>query len=103
MIKDRRPLSMAEVKETLKSVKETEKNADIKTFINKFSDISFEKAEKIKQELEGLDIAKLNSSDICKIIDLLPEDATELNKIFVEVTLDADETNKILETIKNNK
>ena len=61
------------------------------------------KAKKLKEALEGLNLIKLRNSDIIKIIDVVPENATELNKIFTETSLDADETNKILETVKNNK
>lgn len=103
MIKNKQPLNMCEVVKTLESVNETDKVKDTKIFIKKFSKIDIKRAEKLTRELEGLGLLKLKSADIAKIIDILPEDATELNKIFTEVTLDADETNKILETIKVNK
>ena len=46
---------------------------------------------------------KIKLEYIVKIIDILPETAEELNKIFVDVSLDEDETKKILDTIKKFK
>ncbi len=94
---------MFEAKEIVDEMKETEKTKEIKAFVKKFSDIDGEKAKKLKEALEKLDILKLKNTDIIKIIDILPENATELNKIFTEVSLDTEETNKILDAIKNNK
>ena len=65
--------------------------------------LNSEKSKKLKEDLEKLDMLKLKSSDIVKIVDIFPENAIELNKIFTETSLDSDEINKILETIKNIK
>ena len=94
---------MQETEKILGSLKETGKINDTKIFIKKFVKIDSKKAEKIKEELEKLNILKLKRDNLAKIIDILPEDITELNKIFTEVTLDTDETNKILDTIKSNR
>ena len=57
----------------------------------------------IKSELEKLDLIKLKEEHIIKIIDIFPQDASDLNKIFTDVSLNEDETNKILEIVKNSK
>ena len=103
MIKEKTPLSMQEAKSLLDNVKDTDRTKEIKAFIKKFSKLDEKKSEKLKEELGKLDIIKLKAGDIVKIVDILPENAAELNKIFTETSLDADETNKILETIKKNK
>lgn len=103
MIKEKTPLAMYEVQAELEKVKETDKTKDIQAFIKKFSKLSPEKSQKLKAELEKLDIIKMKRQDILKIVDIFPENATELNKIVTEASLDSDETNKILETIKNIK
>ncbi len=103
MIKERMPLTMNEAREVLEDLKETDRNKDIKAFIKKFAKLDDKQAKKLKQELESLEIIKLRQADIIKIIDIVPENATELNKIFTETSLDTDETTKILDTIKNNK
>lgn len=94
---------MAQVDVTLDKIKESEKTKEVKAFIKKFSKIDAKNANKLKEEIESMNIVKLKRADIVKIIDVLPENAVELNKIFTEVTLDSDETNKILSAIKNNK
>lgn len=94
---------MAEANEVLGSVKSNDKVDAAKDFIKKFSKLDNKKAVQLKEGLEKLEILKLKPGDISKIIDILPENATELNKIFTEVSLDAEETNKILDTIKQNK
>ena len=90
MIKERKSLAMYEVKELLEEARETEKGKELKGFIKKFSKLTNEKSKKLKEELEKLELIKLKQSDIIKIVDIAPENATELNKIFTETSLDAD-------------
>jgi DNA-directed RNA polymerase subunit F len=101
MIRNMQELSMAEVKSFIKDNEETdEKKKELESFIKKFSKLQGKKAEELKKELEGLEILKLKQEYIVKIIDILPEDAADLNKIFSDVSLDEDETNKVLEIVK---
>jgi len=97
-IKNSEPLSMAEVVNYLKESEESK--SEIIGFIQKFSKLKVKEAKELKQELEGLNMIKIKSDYIIKMIDLLPETAEELNKIFVDVNLDEDEIKKILDTIK---
>ena len=101
MIKNSEPLSMAEVIEYIKKGGESE--SEIVGFIKKFNNIKAKEAKELKQEIEALGIMKVKPEYIIKIIDLLPENAEELNKIFSDVSLDEDETKKILDTIKKYK
>jgi len=103
MIKDRKVLGFHEVKEMLNNLKETDKTKELKAYIKKFQVLDSKKAEKLKEELKKMEIIKLKEADIIKIVDLCPENAVELNKVFTETSLDADETNKILGAIKNIK
>ncbi|MCK9596991.1 hypothetical protein M0R19_07425 [Candidatus Pacearchaeota archaeon] len=98
MIKNSEPLSIAEVADYLKESEESK--SEIIGFIKKFSNLKVKEAKELKQELEGLNMIKIKSDYIIKMIDLLPETAEELNKIFVDVSLDEDEIKKILDTIK---
>ena len=100
MIKESRPISMAEVVEL---VGDSEKGEAIKKFIGEFDVLDFDKAKKLGEELEALDLIKLKDRDIMKIVDFVPTDEVELNKIIVEVSLDADEVNKVLEVTKKYK
>ncbi|MBD3252753.1 hypothetical protein GF386_03420 [Candidatus Pacearchaeota archaeon] len=101
MIIDRTPLNFNEVKEILKEIPENEKKQQVEVFLKKFLKTKSEQAKKIKEDLDKLDILKLKREHIVKIIDLLPEDASDLNKIFTDISLNDDETKKILEVIKN--
>lgn len=97
------PLNMSEVKKILGSLEDTEKKKQLEDFIKKFSKIQAGKAEQLKEELTQLGLLKVKQDHIVKIIDVLPEDASDLNKIFTDVSLDENETNKILEVIKKYK
>jgi DNA-directed RNA polymerase subunit F len=103
MIIERTPLNMNEVQEILEGVPDNEKKEEMKIFLKKFLKTKPEKAKKLKEELEKLDMLKIKREHIVKIVDLLPEDASDLNKIFADVSLNEDETNKILEIVKKTK
>ena len=96
-------LNMTEVKKILGSLEDTEKKTQLEAFMKKFSKIQAGKAKELKKELEGLGLLKLKEEHIVKIIDILPEDSSDLNKIFTDVSLDEDETNKILDVVKKHK
>lgn len=91
------PLSLAQVKELSGDLEERK---NLETYLKKFCKINKEKAEALMEELKALDNAKMKEEFIVKIIDFLPKDLEELNKIFKEVSLDEKEANDILEIIK---
>jgi DNA-directed RNA polymerase subunit F len=99
MIKNEKPLSMAESLGYLKG----EKAKELKQFISKFVEIDDKKGKSIREDLEALDMIKLNEKHVAKIIDVLPEDKETLINLLQDANLDEDEINKILETIKNRK
>ena len=90
------PISMAE---GLKYLKKSETEG----FIKKFIKVDSKDASELKNKLNSLDLMKLKEEHIAKIIDIFPENTEDLNKIFVGVSLDEDETKKILETVKEFK
>lgn len=101
MIKETKPLSMAESLEYITG--DDDKSAEIKGFIKKFIGISAGDAKKLREKLEAFDMIKLKPEYIVKVIDLLPENSENLNKIFTDVSLDEDETKKILDAVKEFK
>ncbi len=101
MIKNRQFLSIPEVKEFLD--KKKEKDNELKNFIEKFNELSPEDAKKLRKELVEMEIVKLQDEIIVKIIDLLPENESELNKILNGNGLDENETKKVLDAIKKYK
>ncbi len=101
MIKNMTPLSMAEATEYLGEEKESE--AELKKFIKRFVKLDDKDAKKMKVKLESLNLIKVKLEHIAKVIDFLPEDAENLNKIFTDVSLDEDESKKILDVVKEFK
>src|SRR3989344_1367699 len=96
VIKEERAITKAEVTEL---VGDSDKAKEIKIFIKGFNKIDADKAREINSKLESLDLIKLKPAYIVKIIDFMPKDAVELNKVLIEVSLDADEVAKILDVI----
>ena len=100
MINEIKPLSMPEAIEILEA---SEEEREIKLFIEKFTKLKIKEAKEMKSELENLSLVKVKEEHIVKIIDLMPEDASDINKIFSDVSLDENEINSILEITKKYK
>jgi DNA-directed RNA polymerase subunit F len=103
MILDRTPLNLNEVQELLKDIEDSEKKEEMEAYMKKFLKTKPAQAKKIKEDLEDLDLLKMKREHLVKIVDLLPKDASDLNKIFVDVSLSEEEVNKVLEIVKNSK
>ncbi len=101
MIKINKPLSMAEFAEYAKKIEDSEIN--LSGFIKKFIKLNLKEAKELRKKIEELELMKIKAEHIVKIIDLMPENVEDLNKIFADVSLNEDETRKILETIKEFK
>ena len=80
-----------------------EKGDDALVFIKKFTKMKSGKAKELRKKLQDLKNIKINDKHISKVIDVLPEKSEEINKIFMDVALDEDETKKILEIVKEYK
>jgi DNA-directed RNA polymerase subunit F len=103
MILDRTPINMNEVQEIIAEIEDSPKKEEMEIYLKKFVKAAPAQAKKIKEEMESLDSIKVKRDHIVKIVDLLPADASDLNKIFTDVSLNEEETNKILEIVKNSK
>jgi len=99
-VKEETPITLAEV---VTLAGDSEKADSIKKFIKGFNKMDVAKAREMKEALVGLDLIKLKDEHIVKIVDFMPSDAADLNKVLVEVSLDGDEVTKILEVVKNFK
>jgi len=100
MIKENTSLSMTEA---LKYVDDQESGAQLKGFIKKFVKLDSEQAKKLREKVQSLDLLKMKQEHISKIIDLLPENKENLNKIFTDVSLTEDESKQILDSIEEFK
>ena len=97
-IAEETPITLAEV---VALAGDSEKAVAIKKFIKDFNKMDVEKARGMKAALVKLDLIKLKGEHVVKIVDFMPSDASELNKVLVDVSLDGDEVTKILEVVKS--
>lgn len=97
VVKEIKPLSLGEVKNIVETI---DKENEILSFLKKFSKLDEKKAKVLREELENLGLMKLKPEHIVKIIDFLPEDTADVNKIVADSSLDEDEINKILGVVK---
>lgn len=72
----------------------------ISQFIKKFTKLNVKQAKDFREKLEALNLIKMNNSHISKVIDLMPSNLEELNKVFIDVSLDENEANKIFDIVK---
>ena len=96
-ILNKTPVTLAEVQEIVKPLEERQ---EVKDYLKKFTKLSKDKADKLKQELIGLNSAKLREDGITKIVDFLPEDAEDVGKILNDVSLNEEEANAILSIVQ---
>ncbi|VVB80226.1 Uncharacterised protein [uncultured archaeon] len=101
MIKNRQYLSMAEVQEFLDL--KSDHGKEMSLFIKKFTKLTAKEAKELRKKLEELNMAKMKEEYVVKIIDVLPDSVQELNKVFQGASLEENESNKILETVKQYK
>ncbi len=99
MILDRQALNLNEIQKIIENLPESEKRTQMEVYLKKFLKTKPEKAKRIKEDLKALDLLKIKNEHIVKIIDLMPKDVSDINKIFTDVSLTEDETNKILDVI----
>ncbi|MFH1425233.1 MAG: hypothetical protein ABIG28_00685 [archaeon] len=96
-IQSRKPVMLAEVKEIVDKVEE---KPELKAYLKKFTKLKKEKVEVLKKEIEALNNLKIKEENIIKIVDFVPKDAEDVNKLFTEVSLTEEEINAILEITK---
>lgn len=98
MILEKRPITLAEVKEYSKGFEE--ENKVLSSYLKSFAKLSKSDAQKLSQEIKAMDNVKIKGEDIVKIVDLMPEDSEDVNKIFHDINLTEEESNAILSIVK---
>ena len=100
------PITMAELKEDLKKIKERDKELNFRAnkteeYLNMFSTLDADKARELMGKIKKLDIPRLKDEHITKIVDLLPVSADEVKSILqgYTVTVNNDNLKKISETV----
>ena len=98
MILSRKPLTLGEVKALVPNLDE---KLVLHDYIKKFSKLSGKDSEKLCSEIRAINNPKLNEESIIKIADFLPKDSEDINKILFDVSLTEEESNAILNIVKN--
>ncbi|OIO42233.1 hypothetical protein COU62_04115 [Candidatus Pacearchaeota archaeon CG10_big_fil_rev_8_21_14_0_10_35_219] len=93
---DLRPLHMAEAKDLAGDLEE---KTELKGYMKRFGKLTRKKADELADEIRKLDNLKIKEEDIVKIVDFLPKDVEELNKIFKDISLDEKEANDVLKIV----
>ena len=97
MILSRKPVTLAEVDAL---VPKGDEKKPIHDYLKKFAKLSKEDADKLLEELRGLNNPKLKEENLIKLVDFLPKDSEDVNKILNEANLSEAEANAILEIVK---
>ncbi len=97
MIHSKTPVTLAEVKEI---VKDMDEHKTLKDYLKKFTELSKDKAGKLKDELKKMNNLKMKEEHIVKLVDFLPREAEDVKKIFIDVSLSEEETNAILDIVR---
>ena len=97
MILKKKPLTIAEVSEYMKNV---ERNEIVLDYLKKFEKVSNERVEKMRESILALNNPKIKEDNIVKVIDFLPSDQEEVNKIFLENSLNEEEARTLLDIVK---
>mgnify|MGYP002826858817 FL=1 len=84
-------------------IKKEEVSDEFLKFMKNFVKLKPEKAKEMRKELEELKLMKVRSEHLVKIMDLMPKDQEDLNKIFTDVSLDKEEIQKIIDVVKKFK
>lgn len=92
-----KPVHLADVKEL---AGEVEEKKNLKDYLKKFGKLTKKKADELADEIRSLNNLKIKEEDIMKIVDFLPKNSEDLNKIFKDVSLDEKEANDLLEIVK---
>lgn len=95
MIKQTTSLSLAEAREYFGSAE----NPAVQDYFKAFTKLSAKDAKKLAENLRKLNNLKIREHHIVKILDFLPKDSEDVNKIFTDVSLSEEEINAITKIV----
>jgi len=98
MILDKKPLTLADVKE---HIKELEGKEALVSYLKRFGKLSKEQSAELREKIISLNNPKIKERDIVKLIDFLPKDNEDVNKILSEANLNEEEGHALVEIIKS--
>ena len=101
------PLSMAELKDELSSIKKRDEDdlnfraGKTEDYLNQFVTLGPRKAKELIKKLEELDIPRLKELHIRKIVDVMPTKPEEVKSVMeaYPITISSDNIKKIVSTV----
>jgi len=104
------PVTMAELKENLARIKARDKELSFRSnrteeYLNQFVLLSAKEAEKLKGELEKLEIPRVKPEHLIKIVDLLPTTPEEVKTVLsgYSVTISNENCKRIGDLVKEHQ
>lgn len=102
------PITMSDLKEDLKKIKERDKELNFRAnkteeYINMFHVLEAEKAADLREKMRKLDVPRLKEEHIVKIIDMLPASPEEVKAILqgYTITVNNENVKKIADTVSD--
>jgi len=97
MIISMKPLHLAEVKELAGDLSG---KPELHSYLKDFCPLNKKEADTLAKKIREINNPKIREDSVVKIVDLLPKDAEDMNKIFNDVSLDEKEINEIIAIVK---
>lgn len=103
----KKQVSLTEVLETINNKPQeqelTYREEKIKEYLKNRNKVSYEQFKEIKEKIENLEISRLEEQHIIKIVDIMPENGTQLRSLVQNtgVIIVDDIANNILEILNN--
>ncbi len=101
------PMSMAELKDRLESVRKRDKELNFRAqktmeYLEQFVKLNAEKAAELKAKIEKLEISRLKEQQVQKIIDILPSSVNDVKLVLqgYAVSVTNENIKKIADTVK---
>lgn len=86
-IASEQPISVYDLQKELRAIKKRDTELGFRAqktdeYLQKFAKLDEKKASELKKKIEELNIPRLRTEHVCKLIDILPADAEEVRMVL---------------------
>lgn len=106
-VKEKHPLSLAQVQDALKKLETRDGELNfrakrVKEYVEIMKPASIKDADALEKKLTALDIPRLKSQHIAKLVDIHPQDMDSVKLLFSaeHITIKQEDLDKILSVMK---
>ena len=104
------PISVYDLQQELEAIKARDgelgfRAAKTDEYLQKFAKLDIKKAADLKKKLEELNIPRLRTEHVCKLVDVLPVDSEDIKMVLsaYSVTVTNENVAKIADVIKEHR